>query len=118
MALPMTIMMVKMPRAKRFEIIYAPLVREHIKAIDRKHHSLIKEAIEGQLQVDPDVETRNRRPLKRPATIGAKWEIQFGPYNRFRVFYKVNYDDGQGEILAIGEKEGSQLLIGGEGVEI
>jgi mRNA-degrading endonuclease RelE of RelBE toxin-antitoxin system len=114
----MTIIMVTMPQGKRFQLVYAPVVKQHVKAIDRKHHSLIREAIESQLQVEPDVETRNRRPLKRPATIGAKWEIRFGPHNRFRVFYKVNYDDEQVEILAIGEKEGNQLLIGGEEVEL
>ena len=107
-----------MPSGKRFEIVYAPIVKQHVKAIDRKHHSLIKGAIEAQLEAEPDVETRNRRPLKRPVTLGAKWEIRFGPHNRFRVFYKVNYDDEQVKILAIGEKEGSQLLIGGEEVAL
>jgi mRNA-degrading endonuclease RelE of RelBE toxin-antitoxin system len=114
----MTIIMVTMPQGNRFRIVYAPMVKQHVRAIDRKHHSLIKEAIEAQLQIEPDIETRNRRPLKRPVTLGAKWEIRFGPHNRFRVFYKVNYDDEQVDILAIGEKEGSQLLIGGEEVEI
>lgn len=110
--------MVTMPQSKRFELVYAPIVNQHVKAIDRKHHSLIKEAIEAQLQIEPDIETRNRRPLKRPVTLGAKWEIRFGPRNRFRVFYKVNYDDKQVDILAIGEKEGSQLFIGGEEVAL
>jgi len=114
----MTIIMVTMTRGKRFQIIYAPVVKQHVKAIDSKYHSLIKEAIETQLEAEPDVETRNRKPLKRLVTVGAKWEIRFGPHNRFRVFYKVNYDDEQVEILAIGEKEGSQLLIGGEEVEL
>ena len=110
--------MVTMPQGKRFEIFYAPVVKQHVRAIDRKHHSLIRAAIEAQLQAGPDIETRNRRPLKRPVTLGAKWEIRFGPHNRFRVFYRVNYDDEQVEILAIGEKEGSQLLIGGEEVAL
>ena len=107
-----------MPHGKRFELIYAPIVKQHVKAIDLKYHHLIREAIETQLGVDPDVETKNRKPLRRPATFGAKWEIRFGPHNRFRVFYKVNRDDEQVEILAIGEKEGSQLFIGGEEVEL
>jgi mRNA-degrading endonuclease RelE of RelBE toxin-antitoxin system len=114
----MTIIMVIMPHGKRFQLVYALIVIQHVKAIDRKHHSLIREAIESQLQVEPDVETRNRRPLKKPAMFRAKWEIRFGPRNRFRVFYEVNYDDEQVEILAIGEKVGSQLLIGGEEVEL
>jgi mRNA-degrading endonuclease RelE of RelBE toxin-antitoxin system len=114
----MTIIMVTVPQGKRFQIVYAPVVKRHVKAIDRKYHTLIKETIETQLEAEPDVEARNRRPLKRPVTFGAKWEIRFGPHNRFRVFYKVNYDDEQVEILAIGEKEGSRLLIGGEEVEL
>ncbi|MBN2099891.1 MAG: type II toxin-antitoxin system RelE/ParE family toxin [Dehalococcoidia bacterium] len=110
--------MVTVPQGKLFQIVYAPVVKQNVKAIDRKHHALIKETIETQLEAEPDVETRNRKPLRRPVTVGAKWEIRFGPHNRFRVFYRVNYDDEQVEILAIGEKEGSRLLIGGEEVEL
>lgn len=110
--------MVTMARGEQFRLVYAPVAKQHVKAIDRKYHTLIKETIETQLVVEPDVETRNRKPLKRPVTVGAKWEIRFGPHNRFRVFYRVNYDDEQVEILAIGEKEGSQLLIGGEEVQL
>lgn len=114
----MTIIMVTMPRGKRFDVIYAPVVKQHVKAIDHKYHSLIREAIEAQLAVEPDVETRNRKPLKRPLTVGAKWEMRFGPHNRFGVFYRLNHDEEQVEVLAIGEKEGSRLLIGGEEVEL
>jgi hypothetical protein len=56
--------------------------------------------------------------LKRPAAFGAKWEIRFGPDNRFRTFYRVNDDNQQVIVLAIGEKMGSRLFIGGEEVEI
>jgi len=33
------------------------------------------------------------------------------------VFYRVNHDDEQVEILAIGEKVGNRILIGGEEVQ-
>jgi mRNA-degrading endonuclease RelE of RelBE toxin-antitoxin system len=101
-----------------FEIIYAPLVRWHIKAIDPKYHSLIRNAIEAQLQSEPESETRNRKPLKRPVGIGAKWEIRFGPSNRFRVFYKVAHKNHQVHILAIGQKERDLLYIGKEEIEL
>jgi len=100
-----------------FEFVYAPIVKGHLKAIEPKYHSLIREAIEAQLRFEPDIETRNRKPLKRPVIFGTKWEIRCGPSNRFRVFYKVNHDDEQVEILAIGEKVGNRILIGGEEVQ-
>jgi mRNA-degrading endonuclease RelE of RelBE toxin-antitoxin system len=101
-----------------FQLIYAPLVRGHIKAIDPKYHLLIRNAIETQLQSEPDAETRNRKPLKRPIGIGAKWEIRFGPSNRFRVFYKIDHDNHQVHILAIGQKERNRLYIGKEEIEL
>lgn len=97
-----------------FELIYAPLVKMHLKAIEPKYYSLIGESIEAQLRFEPDIETRNRKPLKRPVVFGAQWEVRFGPENRFRAFYKINQQDNQVEILAIGVKQGNRLNIGGE----
>jgi len=103
---------------KRFSIIYAPLVRQHIKTIEIKYYSLLREALQEQLQFHPDIETRNRKPLKRPVVFGTKWEIRFGLDNRFRAFYRVDYDHDQVIVLAIGEKIGNRLFFGGEEVEI
>jgi hypothetical protein len=66
------------------------MVKLHLKTIERKYHSLIRTTIENELQFEPDVETRNRKPLKRPVTFEAEWELRFGPDNRFRVFYGIN----------------------------
>jgi len=107
-----------MKTKNRFDLIYAPQVKTHLQAIERKYHSLIRRTIETKLQFDPDVETRNRKPLKRPAELGADWEIRFGPNNRFRVFYAVEREHGQVFILAIGIKQGNRLVIGGEEVNL
>jgi hypothetical protein len=107
-----------MAPARRFEIIYPPIIKQHITFIGSKYYSLIRESLEMQLQLQPDVETRNRKPLKRPVFLGAKWEFRFGPENRFRVYYRVDYDKDQVILLAIGEKTGSRLVIAGEEVEI
>ena len=96
-----------------FQLIYAPLVKRHLKSIEAKNYSLIRETIMEPLQAEPEVESRNRKPLKRPV-LGATWEIRFGPNNRFRVLYRVNADKQQVYILAIGTKEGQRLRIGGE----
>ncbi len=110
--------MVTMAPRQRFDLIYAPLTKLHLKPIERKYYSLIRTTIEDELQFEPDVETRNRKPLKRPVTFEAEWELRFGPDNRFRVFYDINIESHEVHILAIGVKEGNRLFIGGEEVKI
>jgi mRNA-degrading endonuclease RelE of RelBE toxin-antitoxin system len=102
----------------RFDLIYAPQVKTHLQAIERKYHSLIRRTIETQLQFEPNLETRNRKSLKRPAELEADWEIRFGPDNRFRVFYSVEQENRQGLILAIGIKRGDKLIIGREEINL
>jgi mRNA-degrading endonuclease RelE of RelBE toxin-antitoxin system len=97
-----------------FNILYAPIVKVHLKSIEPKFYSLIEESIESQLRYEPDTETKNRKPLRRPIAFGAQWEVRFGSGNSFRVFYKVNRQDHQVEILAIGIKQGNRLYIGGQ----
>jgi mRNA-degrading endonuclease RelE of RelBE toxin-antitoxin system len=107
-----------MDAKNRFDLIFAPQVKAHLKAIERRYHSLIRRTIETQLQFEPDLETRNRKPLKRPSGLGAEWEIRFGPDNRFRVFYAVERDKLRVLILAVGWKEGNRLVIGREEVDL
>ena len=105
------------PRQK-FVLIYAPLTKLHLKTIERKYYSLIRATIEDELQFEPDVETRNRKPLKRPVIFEAEWELRFGPDNKFRVFYDINIESHEVYILAIGVKEGNRLFIGGKEVKL
>jgi mRNA-degrading endonuclease RelE of RelBE toxin-antitoxin system len=107
-----------MDSKRAFELLYAPQVKQHLKAIERKHYGLIRQEIEAQLRFEPDVETRNRKPLKRAVAFEAEWEIRFGPNNRFRVFYEVDRDTGSVYILAIGVKIRDRLYVGGEEVEL
>src|SRR5437879_7660602 len=75
-----------MAKKHPFALVYADEVKPHLRAIEPKYHSVIQSEIEKQLLHEPDVETRNRKPLKRPIAFGADWELRFGPDNRFRVF--------------------------------
>ena len=102
----------------RFDLVYAPQVKTHLQAIERKYHSLIRRTIETQLQFEPNVETRKKKPLKRPAELGADWEIRCGPDNCFRVFYSVEQENWQVFILAIGIKRKNRLTIGREEVNL
>jgi hypothetical protein len=107
-----------MARKTPFDIAYDEEVKQHLRAIESKHHSLIQSRIETQLRFEPEVESRNRKPLTQPAPFEATWELRFGPNNRFRVFYGVDHPLRQVQIQAIGVKVGNRLLVGGEEIEI
>jgi mRNA-degrading endonuclease RelE of RelBE toxin-antitoxin system len=110
--------MVIMSRQQPFALIYDPAVKDHLRAVDAKYHSLIRDTIEEQLLLDPDTETRNRKPLKRPVVFEATWELRFGPQNRFRIFYDVDCERWEVHILALGEKLRNRLTVGGEEVPL
>lgn len=63
--------MVIMAKKRSFALVYAAAVKQHLQAIEPKYHSLIRATIAAQLLFEPDVETRNRKPLQRPVTFGA-----------------------------------------------
>ncbi len=108
-----TIIMV-MARRSRFTLVFDPEVRNHVQAIDSKYHSLIRSAVEEQLSFEPETETRNRKPLRRPVVSDSTWELRFGPDNCFRVFYATDLELREVQILAIGVKKRNTLTIGGE----
>ena len=106
-----------MGKTRPFALLYAAEVKEHLRAIEAKHHRLIQSEVEIQLLHEPDVETRNRKPMQRPIGFGEQWELRLGPHNRFRVFYQVNAENREVHILAVGVKSGNRLFIGAEEVE-
>ena len=107
-----------MMKRHRFALIYAPITKSHLRKIDRKYYSLIRHAIETSLQFEPEIETTNRKPLKRQVAFEAEWELRFGPDNRFRVFYDIDISSHKVHILAVGEKARNRLVIGGKEVKL
>jgi mRNA-degrading endonuclease RelE of RelBE toxin-antitoxin system len=107
-----------MTRRQPYTVIYARGVTKHLKSIDAKYDSLIRGKMEEQLLFEPNVETKNRKPMRQPAPFAAQWEIRFGPDNRFRVLYDIDEEQLTVQIVAIGEKEGNRLVVGGEEVEL
>ncbi len=101
-----------------FALIYDPEVKSHLRAIERRFHGLIRRMIEEQLRFEPDTETRNRKPLQRSVAFDAKWELRFGPENRFRVFYRVSHTRREVRVLGVGVKERNQLMLGGEEIKL
>jgi len=105
-------------KRKPFHLAYSPVVYDHLAAIDVKYDSLIRQKTREQLTYEPDVETRNRKPVQPPAAFNAEWEVRFGPNNRFRVFYQIDYESREVRIVAIGVKDRNRLVVGGEEVTL
>ena len=103
-----------MTRRERYTLVFAPETLRHLDTIERRHHTLIRKAIDEQLTWTPTVETRNRKPLEEPAPFGAAWELRLGPGNRFRIFYEVDEMERSVWVLAIGVKVRNRLMIAGE----
>jgi hypothetical protein len=106
-----------MSKRPKFTLVFAPETVEHLDAIESKYHGLIRQMIRDQLIYTPTEETRNRKPLHQPAPFDAGWELRGGPDNRFRVFYEVEEDARMVQILAVGVKVRSRLIVGGEEYE-
>ncbi len=107
-----------MPRAQPFEIVFDERVMEHLEHIENKYDAVIRHAIETQLLFEPYIETRNRKPLRAPSTLGATWELRCGPNNRFRIFYDIDLDVRLVIVLAIAVKDRNELWIGKERLEL
>ena len=107
-----------MAKKESFSLIYAPVVHKHLGTIDAKYDSLIHQKIEEQLIYEPDVKTRNRKPVQPPTAFQAEWELRFGPHNRFRVFYQINHETRVVRIVAVEVKDRNRLLVGGEEVTL
>ncbi len=101
-----------------FEIILDKMVYAHFNAVDRKDHSMILDAIEQQLRVEPFLRTRNRKPLRIPNSLDATWELRCGRKNRYRVFYDISVNERFVVILAVGHKRGNRLWIGKEEIDL
>jgi hypothetical protein len=106
-----------MAKRPKYTPSFAPQAIEHLDVIEPKYHGLLRRAIHEQLTHAPAEETRNRKPLEQPAPFAASWELRCGPANRFRVFYDVDPESQEVQVLAVGVKDRSRLLIGGEEYE-
>jgi mRNA-degrading endonuclease RelE of RelBE toxin-antitoxin system len=96
------------------EVIFSPDANDHFEGLPKYQRAKIVDAIEKQLLRQPQVETRNRKPL-RPNPL-APWELRVG---NLRVFYDViEQPRPTVVIIAIGIKERGQLIIGGEEIQL
>lgn len=97
-----------------YRVDFAASAREQIRALSARQRATLFDVIERQLQHEPMVETRNRKPL-RPNPI-APWELRVG---ELRIFYEIAAEEpDRVRVLAVGIKEGSIVRIAGDEVKL
>jgi mRNA-degrading endonuclease RelE of RelBE toxin-antitoxin system len=96
-----------------YRIEYSPSAVEHLRALHAGQANAVLDAVEEQLQHQPTVETRNRKPM-RPNPI-APWELRIGD---LRVYYEVDAAERIVRILAVGLKQRNVVRIGKDTFEL
>lgn len=97
-----------------FRIEYSQEAVGHLRALTACEQATVLDTVEEQLLHDPNVETRNRKPL-RPNSV-APWELRIG---NVRVYYDFSVDpEPVVFVQAIGVKSHNRVIIGGEEIEL
>lgn len=98
----------------KYRIEYSPETEGHFRCLSKRQRVTVLDAVEKQLQSQPDVETRNRKPM-RPNSL-APWELRIGS---LRVYYDFeNSPDRVVYIRAIGIKDRKNVRIGREVIKL
>ncbi|MBM4308031.1 MAG: type II toxin-antitoxin system RelE/ParE family toxin [Deltaproteobacteria bacterium] len=93
---------------------YSPDTEDHFRALTKHQQVTVLDTVEKQLQYQPAIETRNRKPM-RPNPI-APWELRIG---NLRVYYDIEDDpEYVVYIRAIGIKERNNVKIGKEVIKL
>ena len=97
-----------------YVIEYSPEAEDHLRRLTTRQQRTVLDTVDRQLVNEPNVETRNRKPM-RPNPV-APWELRIGD---LRVYYEVkNEPHLVVRVLAIGVKERNEVRIGGERIKL
>jgi len=97
-----------------YVIGYSPEAEDHLQRFTARQQRIVIETVDRQLLNEPDMETRNRKPM-RPNPV-APWELRIGD---LRVYYEVsNEPQPTVTVLAIGIKVRDRVRIGGEIIKL
>ncbi len=97
----------------RYEIKFTEGALKDLAWFRKNEQNEIRDGIYTHLEVDPAVETRNRKRLRPNAT--AEWELRIGG---FRIFYDIDEVVRIVAIEAIARKKGNALFFQGEEREL
>jgi mRNA-degrading endonuclease RelE of RelBE toxin-antitoxin system len=98
----------------KYRIEYSPEAEEHFQYLSKRQQGIVLDAVERQLQFQPDIETRNRKPM-RPNPL-APWELRIGT---LRVYY--DFEDSPERVVfirAVGIKQRNNVRIGREMIKL
>ena len=93
-----------MAKRQPYNLSFARGFARHLAFVETRYDRLIHDTMEEQLRFEPNVETRNRKPLRQPAPFAAQWELRFSPGNRFRVLYDIDEERRVVHVLAIARR--------------
>ena len=97
-----------------YQIEYSPDAEDHLRGLTARQQAIVLDTVDEQLECQPTVETRNRKPM-RPNPI-APWELRIG---NLRVYYDVEEEpEPVVYIRAVGVKERNRVRIGKEVIEL
>lgn len=97
-----------------YVIEYSPEAEDHMRWLTARQQKIVLDTVDRQLVNQPNVETRNRKPM-RPNPV-APWELRIG---NLRVYYEVNdHPESTVVVLAVGIKDRDRVRIGGETVKL
>ncbi len=93
-----------------YRIEYSPETEEHFQYLSKRQQVAVLDAVEKQLQFQPDVETRNRKPM-RPNPV-APWELRVGSLRCAMIlktalrglFLSVRLESKKGIMLELGKR--------------
>jgi mRNA-degrading endonuclease RelE of RelBE toxin-antitoxin system len=94
-------------------IEYSPEAENHLRVLTARQRTIVLDMVDKQLQYQPTVKTRNRKPL-RPNLL-APWELRI---DNLRVYYSVEESEAIVYIHAVGIKKRNQVWIGNEAIDL
>jgi mRNA-degrading endonuclease RelE of RelBE toxin-antitoxin system len=97
-----------------YRIEYDGEAEDHLAALSAGDQATVLDSVIKQLEHQPNVSTRNRKPMR--ANPLAPWELRIGP---LRVYYDVQVEPEKVvTIRAVGIKERNLVRIGGKEIAL
>ena len=97
-----------------YRIEYSPDSEDHMNLLTKRQCVIVMDTIDEQLVYQPNIETRNRKPM-RPNPI-APWELRIGD---LRVYYDIEEKpEPIVYVIAVGIKERNLVRIGREVIKL
>ena len=97
-----------------YTIEYSPDAEDHLRALTARQRTIVLDSVDEQLNNQPTVKTRNRKPMRPDSRF--PWELRIG---NLRVYYDVVEEfKPMVCVRAVGIKERDQVRIGRKVIQL